>query len=40
MDDHQYKETENESVGELSTVCSEIILKCLYLETWYSMVSE
>ena len=24
MDDHQFKEEENESVGELSTVCSQI----------------
>ena len=31
MDDHQLKEEENESVGELSTVCSQIVLKCLYL---------
>ena len=38
MDDHQFKEEEdeeeeeeNESVGELSTVCSQITLKCLYL---------
>ena len=31
MDDHQFKEEENESVGELSTVCSQIVLKCLYL---------
>ena len=31
MDDHQFKEEENESVGELSTVCSPIVLKCLYL---------
>ena len=30
MDDHQFKEEENESVGELSTVCSQIVLKCLY----------
>ena len=30
-DDHQVKEEENESVGELSTVCSQIVLKCLYL---------
>ena len=33
-----------ESVGELSKVCSQIVLKCLYLarigRTWYSMVSE
>ena len=31
MDDHQFKEEENESVGELSTICSQIILKCLCL---------
>ena len=31
MDDHQVKEEENESVGELSTVCSQIVLKCLYV---------
>ena len=29
MDDHQFKEEENESVGELSTVCSQNIVKCL-----------
>ena len=31
MDDHQFKEEENESGGELSTVCSQTVLKCLYL---------
>ena len=31
MDDHQFKEEENESVGELPTVCSQIVLKCVYL---------
>ena len=31
VDDHQFKEEENGSVGELSTVCSQIVLKCLYL---------
>ena len=31
MDDHQLKKEENESVEELSTVCSHIVLKCLYL---------
>ena len=31
MDDHQFKEEENESVGELPTVCSQIVLKCLSL---------
>ena len=30
MDDHQFKE-ENGSVGELSTICSHIVLKCVYL---------
>ena len=30
-DDHHFEEEENESVGELSTVCSQIVLKCLYL---------
>ena len=32
MDDHQSKEEEFGSVGELSTVCSQIVLKCLYLD--------
>ena len=32
MNNHQFKEDEeNESVGALSTVCSHIVLKCLYL---------
>ena len=31
MDDHQSREEENVSVGEFSTVCSQIVLKCLYL---------
>ena len=31
MDDHQLTEEENEPVGELSTVCSQIVLKCQYL---------
>ena len=30
FDDQQCKE-ENESAGDLSTVCSQIVLKCLYL---------
>ena len=30
-DDHQFNEEENESVGDLSTVCSQIVLKFLYL---------
>ena len=37
MDDHQFKEEENESAGELSTVCSQIVLKFLFLAR---MVSE
>ena len=38
---HQFKEEDNESVGELSTVCSQIVLKCFfgsYWETWYFVV--
>ena len=38
MDDHQFKEEENESVGELSTVCSQIVLKCRigrHVILWY-----
>ena len=31
MDDHQFREEENGSVGELSAVCSQIILKCIHL---------
>ena len=31
IDDHHFKEEELKSVGELSTVCSQIVLKCLYL---------
>ena len=31
LDDHQFKQEELESVGELSEVCSHIVLKCLYL---------
>ena len=31
IDDHQFKEAEMGSVGELSQVCSQIVLKCLYL---------
>ena len=32
LDDHQFKEEEMGSVGELSTLCSQIVLKCLYLD--------
>ena len=31
MDDHQFKEKENDSVGDLSTVCSQSVLTCLFL---------
>ena len=31
MDDHQFKQEELESVGQLSEGCSKIVLKCLYL---------
>ena len=31
MNDHQFKEEEDESVGIFSTVCSQIVLECLYL---------
>ena len=31
IDDHHFEEEEMESVGELSKVCSQLVLKCLYL---------
>ena len=31
IDDHHFKEEEMKSVGELSQLCSQIVLKCLYL---------
>ena len=31
LDDHDFKEEESGSVGELSKVCSQIVFKCLYL---------
>ena len=31
IDDHQFKEEDLGSVGEWSKVCSQIVLKCLYL---------
>ena len=31
INDHHFKEEEKKSVGELSHVCSQIVLKCLYL---------
>ena len=32
IDDHHFKEEETKSVGELSNTCTQIVLKCLYLE--------
>ena len=31
MDDHQFKDEEKKSVRELSTICSQLVLKCLFL---------
>ena len=31
LDDHQFKQEELESFGEMSEVCSQIVSKCLYL---------
>ena len=31
IDDHHLKEEEMKSVGELSTTCSQMVLKCFYL---------
>ena len=31
IDDHHFKEEEMKSVGELSKVCAQIVLNCLYL---------
>ena len=31
IDDHHFKEEEMKSVGEMSHVCSQIVVKCLYL---------
>ena len=31
IDDHHFKEEETKSVGEWSQVCSQNVLKCLYL---------
>ena len=31
LDDHQITEEELENIGELSEVCSHIVLKCLYM---------
>ena len=40
LDDHEFKQEEPESVGELAEVCSPIVLKCLYLGTnWTTLTS-
>ena len=31
IDDHHFKEEETKSIGEMSQVCSQTVLKCLYL---------
>ena len=31
IDDHHFKAEESKSVGELSKVCSQMVLKCFYL---------
>ena len=31
IDDHHFKEEEMKSVGEMTPVCSQIVLECLYL---------
>ena len=37
LDDHPFKKEELETVEELSKVCSQIVMKCLYLGThWQS----
>ena len=44
IDDYHFKEEEMRTFGELSKVCSQIVLKCLYLArnwpTWCLVVSE
>ena len=35
IDDHHFKEEEMKSVGELSQVCTQIVLKCFYLCTYW-----
>ena len=35
MDDHQLREEEKGSVGELSSDCSQLVLKCLYFTQFY-----
>ena len=35
LDDHQFKEEKIGSVGELSTVCLQIVLKCPFLGSYW-----
>ena len=39
IDDHHFKEEEIKSFGELSQVCSQIVLKCLYLRGAHDTLS-
>ena len=34
IDDHHFKEEEMKSVGEMSQVCSQIVLKCFFGTYW------
>ena len=36
IDDHHFRKEEMKSVGELSQVCSQIVLKCLYFGTYWT----
>ena len=36
MDDHQFKDEKTKSVGELSQVCSQIVLTCFVLGTYWT----
>ena len=36
IDDNHFKEEELKSVGELSNVCSQIVLKCFFLGTYWT----
>ena len=38
LDDHQFKKEELESVGESLKVCSQIVLKCLYLARMVDLI--
>ena len=40
LDDHHFKEEEVKSVGELPKVCSQIVLKCLYLARYCELAKK